>query len=109
MANPDRTSSKPCCETHNTGDFVGPRALYALTPLPSFEHTFLPNDILKSTQWAAAHRGSQVQVHYVPDPQARHTGGRRFSVSGGDLNAPSRQHPLLNLEHPRVVGLSDGQ
>ena len=28
---------------------------------------------------------------------------------GEDLNAHSRQHPLINLEHPRVVELSDDQ
>ena len=28
---------------------------------------------------------------------------------GEDLNAPSRQHPLINLEHPRIVELSDDQ
>ena len=28
---------------------------------------------------------------------------------GEDLNAPSRHHPLINLEHPRVVELSDNQ
>ena len=28
---------------------------------------------------------------------------------GEDLNAPSRQHPLINLEHQRVVELPDDQ
>jgi hypothetical protein len=30
-------------------------------------------------------------------------------LEGEDLNAPSRQHLLINLEHPRVVELSGNQ